>query len=569
MITLYILCVAISIAMCFWYFLVDVRRSIVQNIMLLVMTLANIGYFSLALQTDLPAALLSCKIYYLGACFLPMLYFFTICEMCEIHLKTHAIVFITSLEVFVFLAVCTIGYYPFFYSDAELVFVNGITTLKRSYGPLHILHPVTMYSYFAASLIISIYAVIKNKNVEKSGLIVVIICEGLAMSYYLVERWLNLTYDFTPIVYIVLMLGAFIHIYKSDIFDVVENEEVIEEQLEKVGFITFDKKMKYMGCNDFALNVFPSLQKAVVGKKFKNTPAELVPNLKEIEDFIWLNRNTSVHQDRMLSNIKIGERTFETKVHTLLSFRKKCAGVNVELRDITEHIRVLELTERYNEELNKEVEIKTEKIRTIQEKMILGMAQMVESRDLSTGGHIKRTSDVIKIFAKKLLRSDLGLNRNFLKLVIRSAPMHDLGKIGVDDAILRKQARFTDEEYEKMKTHAQIGSEIVKKVLTDVEEPDFVRVADNVAHYHHEKVNGMGYPCGLKGEEIPVEARIMALADVFDALVSKRCYKDSFSYDKAFSIIQEDAGSHFDEKLAAVFLTCREELEKYYDSSEH
>ena len=95
-----------------------------------------------------------------------------------------------------------------------------------------------------------------------------------------------------------------------------------------------------------------------------------------------------------------------------------------------------------------------------------------------------------------------------------------------------------------------------------------MRVAENVAHYHHEKINGKGYPMGLSGEQIPVEARIMALADVFDALVSKRCYKEAFTYDKAFSIIREDSGSHFDPILAPIFCTCRPELEAYYDNCE-
>ena len=226
------------------------------------------------------------------------------------------------------------------------------------------------------------------------------------------------------------------------------------------------------------------------------------------------------------------------------------------------------MKERYNDELEKEVEEKTGRIKTIQEKTILGMAQMVESRDLSTGGHIKRTSDVVRIFSSKLVDANLGLDAQFLNLVIRSAPMHDLGKIGVDDAVLRKQGRFTDEEYAKMKKHSEIGYHMVSEILSGVEEPEFVRVAENVAHYHHEKINGTGYPEGLKGEEIPIEARIMALADVFDALVSKRCYKDAFSYERAYEIIEKDAGTHFDKKLAMVFLSCKEELERYYNASE-
>lgn len=228
----------------------------------------------------------------------------------------------------------------------------------------------------------------------------------------------------------------------------------------------------------------------------------------------------------------------------------------------------MELFEHYNQKLTEEVDAKTQQIASIQEKIILGMAQIIESRDLSTGGHIKRTSNVVRIFADELLKADLGFDPAFLYLVVRSAPMHDLGKIGVDDAILSKQGKFTPEEYAKMKEHPAIGTRIVKEVLTDVEAPDFVAVAVNVAHYHHEKVDGTGYPCGMKSTEIPVEARIMALADVFDALVSKRCYKEAFSFDKAFSIIAQDAGTHFDPKLARVFLRCRPQLEHFYQEQE-
>ena len=114
-----------------------------------------------------------------------------------------------------------------------------------------------------------------------------------------------------------------------------------------------------------------------------------------------------------------------------------------------------------------------------------------------------------------------------------------------------------------------MGAEIVRKVLTNLQEEDFVQVAENVAHYHHEKYNGTGYPDGLKGEEIPIEARIMALADVYDALVSKRCYKDAYSYENAYSIIEQETGTHFDPVLAPIFLSCRQELEEYYNNSEH
>lgn len=226
--------------------------------------------------------------------------------------------------------------------------------------------------------------------------------------------------------------------------------------------------------------------------------------------------------------------------------------------------RILELCDLRNN-LEERLEERTKHIMQMQESIVLGMATMVERRDNSTGGHIKRTSMVVKIFSDKLLECDSTLSEEFLRNVIRAAPMHDLGKIALDDCILRKQGKFTEEEYEKMKQHAPEGAKIVNEILQNVEEEDFLKIAVNVANYHHEKWNGLGYPEGLSGEDIPIEARIMALADVFDALVSKRCYKEAFSYDKAFQIIEESLGSHFNPKLGKIFLSCRPELEALYN----
>ena len=144
--------------------------------------------------------------------------------------------------------------------------------------------------------------------------------------------------------------------------------------------------------------------------------------------------------------------------------------------------------------------------------------------------------------------------------------MHDLGKIAVDDEILRKPGRFTPEEFEIMKTHAAEGARIVHEILKSTDDYEFHLLAENVAHYHHERWDGSGYPEGLKGREIPPEARIMAIADVYDALVSKRVYKEEFSFEKADSIIMEGMGTQFDPALRAAYEAARPGLEAYYST---
>lgn len=212
---------------------------------------------------------------------------------------------------------------------------------------------------------------------------------------------------------------------------------------------------------------------------------------------------------------------------------------------------------------------KSETITKMQNALILVLADIVESRDKSTGDHVRKTAAYARVIMKKM--KELGyypdeLTDRFIENVGNSAPLHDVGKIKVSDLILNKPGRLTDEEFVIMQSHAEIGSEIIDEVIKQVPESDYLHEAKNLAHYHHEKWNGKGYPDGLAGEDIPLSARIMAVADVFDALVSKRSYKEPFSFDQAMDIIREGSGSHFDPKVADAFLKSEEECRKIAQS---
>ena len=212
--------------------------------------------------------------------------------------------------------------------------------------------------------------------------------------------------------------------------------------------------------------------------------------------------------------------------------------------------------------------IVTKREKAMQDQMVLGMATMVEGRDNSTGGHIKRTSKVVELIVDEMVKdTSTNLDNRFARAVIKAAPMHDLGKIAVDDQILRKPGKFTPEEYEAMKKHSQEGARIVKEVLGGESDEYFENIAINIAYCHHERWDGTGYPRGLKGEEIPLEARIMAIADVYDALVSKRVYKDEFSFEQANQIILDGMGKQFDKGLEKYYLKAREKIEQFYSSN--
>lgn len=216
-------------------------------------------------------------------------------------------------------------------------------------------------------------------------------------------------------------------------------------------------------------------------------------------------------------------------------------------------------------EYTKDVKNKTETISKMQNALIITLADLVESRDENTGQHIKKTAAYVKIILDEMKRQGVyadQLSETFAENVHNSAPLHDIGKIAVPDSILNKPGKLTEEEFNIMKGHTTAGGKILSSILEMVPESHYLYEAINLATYHHERWDGRGYPSGLAGEDIPLSARIMAIADVFDALVSKRSYKEGFPLDKAIKIITEESGTHFDPKLVDVFLSAKDEVFK-------
>ena len=199
----------------------------------------------------------------------------------------------------------------------------------------------------------------------------------------------------------------------------------------------------------------------------------------------------------------------------------------------------------------------------MQSHIITGLASLIENRDVETGEHVLRTGVFVEMLTRDAIRDGIyrdQLNEQFVSKMTTLAPMHDIGKIVVSDKILRKPGRLTPEEFEQMKKHAAVGGDVIREVLEGVTNDDYLSFASDIATYHHERWDGKGYPKGLKGEQIPLAARIMAIADVFDALVSQRCYKEPFSFDESVKIIEEGAGTQFDPNLVGVFLRHRSEF---------
>ena len=204
---------------------------------------------------------------------------------------------------------------------------------------------------------------------------------------------------------------------------------------------------------------------------------------------------------------------------------------------------------------------RTAQLNRLQNSIVSVLANMVENRDKGTGGHIERTSAYIKILIDEMRKRGVYTDeiRNWdVEKIISSARMHDLGKISVTDIIMNKPEKLTAEEYEQMKTHVIEGERIIDEIISQTGEGEFLRNARLFAGSHHERWDGKGYPRGLKENEIPLQGRIMAIVDVYDALVSERPYKKAFPEEEAVRIIMENAGTHYDPKIAEVFYKAKD-----------
>jgi len=208
---------------------------------------------------------------------------------------------------------------------------------------------------------------------------------------------------------------------------------------------------------------------------------------------------------------------------------------------------------------------RTEELQQTQDTTILTLASLAETRDNETGNHILRTQRYIRVLAEKLHQkqgSNSELNDELIDLLFKSAPLHDIGKVGIPDHILLKPGKLTQEEFVIMKTHAQLGGDSLRVAEKRLGSNYFLKLAREIAMSHHEKWDGSGYPTGLKEKEIPLSGRLMAVADVYDALISKRIYKPAFPHEKASEIILQGRGTHFDPAIVDVYVTVEEEFKK-------
>ena len=571
---LFLLSVLLSgIYMFLWRRHFDVHVTLVFTLVPIV----NLGYMLLGAARSTEAGLNALKIVYIGGCFLGLMVLLTICSLCRIKTPRWLRMLLMAFSFFIYLSVLTIGKHPWFYTSAEMQQTAGGFFLRREYGPMHTVFYIMVILHYALCVAAILYCLIRKRQVSRKILVMLLLPVGMCIACYFFGRNIIPGIELAPAGFVFAQLFYLMIAYRLSLYHVADTAAENMVQSGDTAFISFDRHFSYLGSNSTAKAILPELENLTVDLNMRRSKAMSELFTPWLETYRKSPDNAEINRHFYEKD----NRIYLFTVIPILS-GKRLRGYEIIGTDDTLDRSYINLLKDFKKNLEKEVDEKTlalqeankslmasmDQILEMHNNLILSMATMVESRDNSTGGHIRRTSKGVGILIDVIRETGAFADRideTFCTNLIKAAPMHDLGKIAVDDAILRKPGRFEPWEFEKMKDHAAQGARIVHEILRATDDNEFHRLAENVAHFHHERWDGSGYPDHLKGEEIPLEARIMAVADVYDALVSKRVYKDKMPYEKANSIIMEGMGSQFDPALEPIYTAARPRLEAYYN----
>ncbi|MDO4537873.1 MAG: HD domain-containing protein [Coriobacteriales bacterium] len=554
----YALSLLLSLALMLCYFVIWHKHFDTHiTLIFALVPVANLGSALVASAQSLETALAATKVTYIGGCYLILILMLAVFSLCDIELRRWLRVGLISLSTAVYVSVLTIGRSPVYYKDVTLKTFGGTTVLEKTYGPLHSVFIAMVVAYFCVTLGTVVYSYAKKNQVSHKNLSLLFLTEVVAMVCFFGGRKIIPNVELLPVSYNFALVVYLFIAYRLSLYDISGSAIDTLTKADDTGFVSFDYKFNYLGSNEAARTVFPQLGELVVDRPLSASEEPGKTMLPWLERF-------AADGDAQIPPYQRGDKYYMVGLKCLYSGKRK-RGYQLVFIDDTKNQNDISMLSSDNSLLQREVARQTAHIVEMHDNLVMSMAMMVESRDNSTGGHIRRTSEGVRLLIAEMKRAGVdALSESFCRCVIKAAPMHDLGKIAVDDAVLRKPGRFTAEEFNKMKAHAAEGARIVHEILAGTDDEEFKRIAENVAHYHHERWDGSGYPEGLSGEDIPLEARIMAIADVYDALVSKRVYKEAMSFEEADAIIMDGMGTQFDRGLEPYYVAARPQLERYY-----
>lgn len=521
-----------------------------QKIMLLITFFAfllSLGYWLNVQSNSVEASITAYKLMYLGGSTLYFLFVLFFVRYYKIKTPLVFLALFSILCVVLTVATLTMDQQHWFYQSYAFAYEAGVPILVKEYGVLHTVYIIMEAAVGVGLMILVIYQSIKRKDKDKWEPFLLLAVPLIPALIHLSSRYLQTQIDLVSIGILMAEILLIILIYRLKIYDINDTaKQLIIDSMDDA-IVVVDQYYLYKEANEQAIVLFPELAKVKKDTKLADISSYLDQTLKSEDTNLF-------YRDRWI---------YEPRIKTIRR-NNQVRGYVIWYLDVTESEKRKELMLNYQQELEKEVRVKTARIEEIQEQIIVSFANIIEMRDNITGEHVKRTSIYAEKVAAVLYQNGNYpeiVNQHFIELLHLAAPLHDVGKILTPDSILHKPGKLTEDEWVLMKKHAENGQNILKNALAKIQDVDYLKMACEVAMYHHERWIGTGYPEALSGEAIPLSARIMAIADVFDALTSERPYKEIYDYDTAFEIIKKERGLHFDPILVDAFLSIREEIE--------
>lgn len=537
------------------------KGSYMQNLMLLLLisVLVNLVGYLVELKSDsLETALIGVKIAYLGKPYITLCIFFFVVEFCKVNLSDLFKGALVAFHLLITTLVFTCDLHSLFYTSIQYIYSDSYCHLVLGHGLFYYLFIGMTFLYFIAITVIGIRKIRSTEDwlIKRQMFLCLAMITICLIGFLLFLSGCTNGYDTTVLSYFVCVQMLIILMVHFQLFNTLSfaKDESMDGMEEALFVFDNDDGVIYQNKN-------ARLMQHYIEKHYTE------PFIQVLKDLIQKNEHLIVKNGYVFR----GERHDHEDVPQSANSVYHITGREITRQGRTYGYAVLVSDETesyyYTSHLEAKVSAKTHEIIKIQRSVIGSFAAMIEARDGITGLHIKNTSNFVKILTHAMQNSPKYADRitdDYAQMVSAAAKLHDIGKIAVPDYVLQKPGKLTDEEYEIMKKHPAEGARIIKETLGKLENDEYVHIAYNMAYYHHEKFAGGGYPCNLKGTEIPLSARIMAICDVYDALRSNRHYKEGFSVEKSVSIIRESRGSHFDPDITDIFLRHIDEMEAVF-----
>ena len=535
------------------------RSSRMQTLLLIVMysTMVNLVGYTLEMEAATKElAMQSLKVTYVGKPFIIYSLYLFVMEYCGVSISKarRNIFFLISLTITIL--VFTNNYHGLFYSSIDFTNEGLFPHMILQHGILYNLYTVFLCYYFLGMIIVCIRKYIRHESPIIQKQIIILLILIFFSIFCLAAYLLNLTagYDATAIAYIVAVFFFERLMRKYGLFDTLTlaKDEAIDHM--KNGLIVIDIYGNPVYTNAEAAKVLECIRK----QEHRDRPIEYLEALAANGRPLFISQKLAPELEDISGNENyVYELSLRDIIHDDANY-----GQMLTITENTDHYY-------YTARLKEEVSKKTKEVISIQRDIIGSFAAIIEARDGITGLHIKNTGNLVKVLVNLMKEDDRYCNiitSDYAQMVADAAHLHDIGKIAIPDRILQKKGKLTDEEFAIMKTHPQEGARILDSTLKGLESDSYYQIAHDMALYHHEHYDGKGYPAGISGCSIPLSARIMAVADVYDALRSKRHYKDGFSKEKSVQIIRDTMGTQFDPTIASIFLEHIDEMEAVIDT---